>query len=427
MRKTHLNRVLSFGKEHHPADRAIVSNRKPNQPLESLASDWFQEKYLEIYELRNRTNMSDEKFAFNIFEIEFRAFHIAHLTYIEALKLLQSIGADFWGEHGDKASNSAEAFYREAKLTQGSIESATTQIALQFQLAAFVHAGSPVYAPSDGLSQALLHTEFRDLVTDQVRLPHKTIYIHAPDSCNLQVYNDDTKWHDLDGIYITEVSITNKNGVEERIWRVMVVGRHKEIEKSRELNFLSKIEHNNDALLHFKMSLRSGEKIENCIERAELEMMSQQISEAFKKWIPHWRNTFRFILNVLLYATMPDADVETLVIDSETRKLFERIKKLPKGSSKREALKLRLKESDQTTMKILGRSIILDRTYQNQNQEGVDSEDRKLSVQYIRSGHWRNQPYGPKRALIKQQWIKPTWVGSKDNPIKLKNYILKEH
>jgi hypothetical protein len=186
------------------------------------------------------------------------------------------------------------------------------------------------------------------------------------------------------------------------------------------------MEYNNDALLHFKMSLRNGEKIEACVARAEAEMTSQKVSETFKKWIPHWRNTFRFILNVVLYATMPDADVKTLIVDPETRKLFERIQKLPKGSSKREALKNRLKEADQTKVKILGGSILLDRTFSDAGPDG-ETEGRKLSVQYIRSGHWRNQPYGPKRTLVKQQWIKPTWVGSKDSPIKVKTYELEKH
>ena len=425
MRSTHLSRVLGLGKEYHQANKALVVGRKPNQPLESLASDWFKKRYDEICELKRRTNISDEKFTLALIEAEFRAFHIAHLTYMEALRLLQTAGLDFWGETGNRASNSAEAFYREAKLNQGSVEHATTQIALQFQLSAFVHAGSPTYAPSDGLSQALLHTEFKDLITDQVRLPHKTIYIHAPDTCSLQVHNDDSGWHTLDGIYVTEASIFEKDGIGERIWRVMVVGRHKEIE-SDELDFLSKIEHNNDALLHFKMSLRSGEKIEACVARAEAEMNSQIVSETFKKWIPHWRNAFRFILNVILYATMPDADVKTLIVDPETRKLFERIQKLPKGSSKREALKNRLKEADQTKVKILGGSILLDRTFSDASPDG-ETEGRKLSVQYVRSGHWRNQPYGPKRTLVKQQWIKPTWVGSKDSPIKVKTYELEKH
>lgn len=44
--------------------------------------------------------------------------------------------------------------------------------------------------------------------------------------------------------------------------------------------------------------------------------------------------------------------------------------------------------------------------------------DRKLNVQFVTSGHWKQQPYGPRHSLRRPQWIDAYWKGPEDAPIK---------
>jgi hypothetical protein len=153
-------------------------------------------------------------------------------------------------------------------------------------------------------------------------------------------------------------------------------------------------------------------------------MSNQTCSESFKQFIPLFRETFRFAMNTVLYATMPEADVERIITNDEARKLFARIKKLPKGK-KRDGLRDRLRLLPLDERFVLGRTITIDRTVLEARTVGSEYEDaRKLHVQFRRRGHFRNQPWGEGRQLRKRIWIKPHWVGAKDKPLSASNYKL---
>lgn len=50
----------------------------------------------------------------------------------------------------------------------------------------------------------------------------------------------------------------------------------------------------------------------------------------------------------------------------------------------------------------------------------------KLSVQYMVTGHWRNQPHGPNNTLRKLIFIQPFWKGPADAPIAVRQHKLHE-
>lgn len=52
-------------------------------------------------------------------------------------------------------------------------------------------------------------------------------------------------------------------------------------------------------------------------------------------------------------------------------------------------------------------------------------DSRSLTVQYVRRGHWRNQPHGPGRSQRRRQWIKPHWVGNPEAAKLLRGYTIK--
>jgi len=56
----------------------------------------------------------------------------------------------------------------------------------------------------------------------------------------------------------------------------------------------------------------------------------------------------------------------------------------------------------------------------------ISGERGSIAVRYMRRGHWRNQPYGPKGSLRKFIHIEPHWVGSEDAPIAVRPHVLGE-
>jgi hypothetical protein len=52
----------------------------------------------------------------------------------------------------------------------------------------------------------------------------------------------------------------------------------------------------------------------------------------------------------------------------------------------------------------------------------VAGEKRSIKVQYMRRGHWRNQPCGPRSSLRKFIHIEPHWVGPEAAPIAVRSH-----
>lgn len=50
----------------------------------------------------------------------------------------------------------------------------------------------------------------------------------------------------------------------------------------------------------------------------------------------------------------------------------------------------------------------------------------ELKSQHVVRGHWRNQPYGPKRSLRKRVWIEPHWRGPRASEAIVRNFTSKD-
>lgn len=59
-------------------------------------------------------------------------------------------------------------------------------------------------------------------------------------------------------------------------------------------------------------------------------------------------------------------------------------------------------------------------------QRGETSKGRKLTVQFLVRGHWKNQAHGPKHSLRKNIWIHPFWKGPEESRVLLRNYTVKD-
>lgn len=411
-RLTQFDRTFRHAKEYHRSDAAAVRAEwdfvadivKPPQVPGAICAAFTSGKLPGTGTMIQRMSTGKAN-AHDISTLENRTHYIAMQAFAEYMSKQEE------PRNFNALMPAFDAFvaFMSQFVNYGAQESLNTTIQMYYQQAGFMLAQKPVYEVSPGLALELLDTELRGLSRGDLRLPFETVYIHAPDETGLKIFNDESQWHELDGIYITE---DEDDGV--RSWRFLLVGRPKPVKRS--MGPYGAVDFDNDALLHWRFEFRH-ESLEECINAAEQEMIAQTESEAFKKIIPLWRELFRFAMNTILYATMPDADVERVITDEDARRLFARIKRLPKGK-KKSRLQERLKGMDTSTRYQLGRTIRIDRAV-SEARASAGVSGRTLKVQFRRTGHFRNQPYGEGRKLIKRIWIKPCWVGGKDKPLSM--------
>lgn len=305
-------------------------------------------------------------------------------------------------------------------------ELATSMVVYNSCLALHEIHGKPIYEPSKGLVEALSHTEFRDLPASQLRLPHNTLFIAVPPGVDLWIPHAESGQHAVCGIYLcarTSLSLATAPSPHSGTLGILVVL----IGETKPNKFPSATLFN-DALLHFIVTVQPGETIGTLLAR-----VVSEVSGYNQQYVVAWNSdacsrVLRLVLNTLLYITLPDAEMDERFLDSSVPHLMEKLQRAPKGSSKRAKLNAELAKADKQRVIILGSSVKIDRSYAKESSRGSGSgtTGRKLEVQYIRRGHWRNQPYGPGRTLTRLQWIRPTAVGAKNAPMKNIVYELGE-
>lgn len=254
--------------------------------------------------------------------------------------------------------------------------------------------GRKVFDVSSALAEKLRHTELRGLTADDLKLPYPNIYIMVPPEADLQIYNLDSDWHRVVGIYLTE----DVDGQGRRCWRFMVCGEPKP------QKVVAGLVDDNDALIYFHVSLPAGVPLDTTVALAHEETLND-LKEAkslhvsgFEHMLDKWKDIFHWAMNVVLYQAMDGADREEAIANEAAKKLLEQLKQAPKGSKQRERLNEKLGKTHQMHRIFLGRHVGRPGGWQ-------------LTVKVLVTGHWRNQAHGPGRLLRKLIWIEPHWRG----------------
>lgn len=281
-----------------------------------------------------------------------------------------------------------------------------------YSLASFENAGRRSYEVSAGLAEKLLHTELRGLHSEDLRLPYEAVYIQIPRRLEFFIEGSKRGRDILTGAYITEEEVG-----EERKWYFTATARSSTVE------ILDSMEFQNHGLLSFDVHLKKGRLLDDVI--LELSKIRPGV-DYHGKIDPSGSHSslgdfFRWCMNAMLYATWPDAEVENAVTNKQARDLWKRIKKLKKGTKKRGLLN-KVKSMNPRSRIILGRSITVDRT--SDRGQGTGEKTGQLRVRTRVSGHWRNQPYGPRHSLRRRQWIVPFWRGPEDGPLGPTKHLL---
>lgn len=282
-----------------------------------------------------------------------------------------------------------------------------TSILLAYHMVSHERAGKRVYQVSSGLAEQLKHTELRGLLTDDLRLPYENIAIQVPESLGFKVWNSDTGWHKLTDIYVTEDTSFEPDG---RGWRVIVAGES----KSGVVG--------DDALAHFWISLPKGKKLDDELKTLAKEIDREKLYDAgFGKMVDKWHEIFLWVMNVVLYATWSDPG-ERIMANKEARQLWARIQKMPKTKRKRKSLLLSFQKVNQQRRILLGKNVVVSRKLSGIHESDADSQlsGKPLEQAWVRtrvSGHWKNQPHGPRNSLRKLIFVAPYWKGPEDAPI----------
>ena len=251
------------------------------------------------------------------------------------------------------------------------------------------------------LEWRLENTKLKNYPADQLKLPNKSIFLSLPHK-KFYLFVDKKKVY-LSGCYIHE----EEHG--ERSWKIMAIGDLVDFP-------------NSETVSSYDFYFNDEETIETC-----LNLFIKENDNKKGDYLNSLHRLFPYIMNVVLYATMPDADTMIVPADPQVAKLRDQANKHPKGSKKRARALAQLSRRNSSKVLLLGGNIIVDKSKDRyiEDNEGATGTSRKQMVRSIVSGHWKDQPCGPKAEKRKRIWIEPYWRGPEYAPLTNKVHVLR--
>lgn len=291
--------------------------------------------------------------------------------------------------------------------------------------------GDKAYLVKPDLRWALENTELKGFPSDNLRLPFPSIYVDVENL--IEVFNPETGMHKSIGVYITEDTARIP-----RTWRLLVVGKGK-AESALGEQF-------DDALYHFQLMFPEGSTVDEAVQytfnflskdqpvrEVELEFdgrkvlvthghISEENQEQFVMMWSRLLRLFKYVMNVAIYSTTQDADVQFRAASPEYQALRERAMRAT--GNKRRDLFDRLKKVDPNNAYVLGGSVVIDRAPKTaaDNREG---EHRTQKVRSLVSGHFRLYHVGQGRTESINKWVAPFWRGPEHAPLTTKQRVVK--
>lgn len=295
------------------------------------------------------------------------------------------------------------------------------QFNVSYQVKNYERHGKHCYVVSEGLATLLALTELRGLKCEDLHLPFPCVYLEIPKSLGFKIYNAMSGWHPVEGMYISEDTKDSArhagfNASPEldgkRSWRVCVVGAPNE----------QAIHSLDDALVYFTIPLLEGWTLDAALEDVvgrmrNNAMLDPSLRVNTDESVTQWLATFRWALNVMVYATTPDSEHETIRSNPDAEAIWRRLQKVPAGK-KREDLKSRLKNMDQRVRTLLGKSVKLTPSLRSMAEHKANGGTGKsLVVRTLVSGHWQRYAVGEGRKERAWRFRQPFWRGPDTAPV----------
>ena len=285
----------------------------------------------------------------------------------------------------------------------------------QWQTACFERYGKRTYVVSEGLGVDLALTELRGITGADLRLPYPSIYVQVPPTLGYTVDSAEGE-HLVTGAYITEdktdsarwTKVDLDKTVHEvptdggRSWRVLLTAESalRDDEKKND---------EDDALQFFAISLTPEDVTIDDTLRETVEVFRGTPAELARgentdKWLP----IFRWLMNVVFYATSPDAQREHLRANAVADRLWRKVQRAPRNTTQRKRLQGEYRKLDPRERILLGRSIKVDRARQEHHASSLRSGKRDaLLRRTLVPGHFQRYHTGEGRTVTVWKWKAP--------------------
>jgi hypothetical protein len=271
---------------------------------------------------------------------------------------------------------------------------------LYYHAAAYVVNGFRSYEVSSELGEMLRHTELQGLNGRDLQPPYRSLYIDVPLTTGLRVWNDETGWHPLRGVYLSVDNETGELMEPGRTLRAMVVGQWT-FEKFEGYDVPD------DALLYWHVPLVDDWPLDRCIQQHKntARDYAGRYPSSLQKMHGEWDAIFTWIVNVLMYSTSWQHRAELRHFDPRAEVLRRRLGKA-KNPKRRKAVADEMGQVDQRRYTRLGLGM--------PSLSAGKGAGRPLEKRVLVSGHWRNQAVGPKWSERRRILIEPFWRGPED-------------
>jgi len=259
--------------------------------------------------------------------------------------------------------------------------------------------GDKQYKVLPGVAELLSNTSVNGMTTDDLRFPFPAFYIEVPHSAGLFMRTEDKDELGLvEGFYIAVGSL---------------------IDKTRTLHINAVRSVNGDPLFldvdNVNVLLSEGTKLEDVTvlrgesdDPAKLKHNKKSLS-----WL-------RWIMNLMLYLSSKEAITSKESDNHEYRALSDRVKKLPKDSTKRNDILARLRSTNPDYCIFVGRGITRAAVAAILRPAG----ESQLARYWVTS-HWHWYWTGPDRTVKEHKWIhayqKGPLLGVEVNPLRVVN------
>jgi hypothetical protein len=330
----------------------------------------------------------------------------------------------------------------EGKPPPMTIEARMTEYVVRHAMFWFTKYGKKAYRVSPGLQWMLENTELRRYPCDDLRLPFPVIYLSLPPK--YMIYNDTTGWHTSEGMYVVEDC-----NIIPRCWRLILAAKPNE----------KSVDEYDDAIYHWLVHFPEGRTVEESIQESIDVVYKQHEAGEYERILIMRDGTerrfmsvgpantvidgrrlkifedmqktmlplFRYVMNVVLYSTLPDADIVFSDASPEYAALRRRASH-EKNERRRKELKTRASAIGPHPRIILGGSITVSRETKEAQEKEMGDGSRHQKVRSLVSGHWHHFWTGPrkeqdKRNLIKK-WVQPYWRGPEAAPLTEKEHVL---
>lgn len=291
-------------------------------------------------------------------------------------------------------------------------------VLVEFATHAWERAGRKIYSVTPGLRQKLKNTELRGVRSCDFRLPYRCVYVDLSGRGEAGIVLPHGV--PVEGVYLFEDRMDGN-----RVVNLVIIsaGGTGGALLSGSLNYGTE---ESDFPWAVGIVLPDGSMIKDCMSSlSHTPLGADQRTPGIKyteRTIQGAEEIFNYILNVVMYTTMPGLDACVAPCDPRRKTLLERAMRAKKGSKRREKLLHKAEGMSDQSMVVLGGNLYVDKG--KERGESGDGTGSKVAVRTLAAGHWKHVVHGAGRKERRLTWIEPYWRGPDLGPVSQKKHVL---